>query len=437
MISAAAGYNGLKQYFSPSRVENATQKDFPLVSLMRKRKDLESAIAGGKPFVTAMLGGNGASGSSDFGTAAANSGFAPIGGFQLFATKDYSAPTIDAALIESSMSSAGAFFAIHKKAIELALAESAQAQALNVMGDGTGIRATAKYAPSTSGLSATQVQIKDLAQNVNFQAAVNGSGGTMVVFAYNNAGTWALRGSGQQSMCTGVDPTTGILTFSGGLPSGIAVGDILVRAGDLAAGTAFSKSGITSGARFAGVTGYIPLVKPVPLGGDNFGSFDRSVNPWKFAGGKFNGVGKTATDALNGALGVVRSQNGHPDILVVNEYTWANIESDLEGRRNVQVESVKGAGSIGFTSLQVRSPKGVINIVADNTWPTDVGHLLQLDTLCLWSMNGPHVRLLDYIGYGEANVPSASLDAIQSRIGTRGALLEDTMPAFSCAIQFK
>lgn len=439
MINVAAGYNGLKQWFSPSRVENMTQSRFPLVSMLRKRKDLTGGIAGGKPFVTAMLGGNGASGSADIGTAINNSGFAPIAGFNLFSCKDYVAPTIDAALIEASMSSEGAFFSIHKKAIELALKESAQAQALNVMGDGTGIRATVQYVPSTNGLTSTQVQISDLAQNVNFQAANNGSGGTVVQFAYNNQGSWALRNSGQQCMCTGKNPTTGILTFSGGLPAGIVVGDILVRAADLPAGTQYSKFGITTGARFAGVSGYIPLNPPVPGGGDMFGQLDRSFDPWKFAGGRFDGTGRTATDLLNGALGVVRSQDGdsHPDIFVVNSFAWANIEADLEGRRNVQKEQIKGAGSIGFSSLRVDSPDGIVNIVMDNTWPSNRGDLLQLDTWNLWSMNGPHVRMLDYIGYGEANIPSQTLDAIQSRIGTRGALLECTAPGANCAVQLK
>lgn len=436
MINVAAAYNGLKQYFSPSRVENSAQLDFPLVAMMKKRQDLEGAIAGGKPFVTAMLGGLGASGSSDIATSMTNSGFAPVQGFQLYATKDYVTPTIDAALIEASMSNAAAFFDINKKAIELALAESAQAQALNVVGDGTGVRATVAFAPSSNGMTSTQVQIADLANNVNFQAAVGGVGGTTVQFAYNNAGTWALRNSGQQVMCTGVDPSTGILTFAA-MPSGVAVGDIIVRALDLPSGLVFSPFGTTSGSRFAGLAGYLPMRKPVPGAGDSFGGVDRSSSPWKWAGGRFDATNKSFTDGINGALGVVRSQNGHPNIFALNEFAWTNAEADLEGRPGVQAETIRGEGNIGFESLRVRTPKGTINLVADNTLGSNIGYLLQLDTFVLWSMHGPHVRMLDYIGYGAAVVPSATLDAVQTRIGTRGALLECTMPGFNCAVQLK
>lgn len=433
-INAASIYPALKNYYTPTRVEKMTQKDFPLFAMMRKRTNLVSSIAGGRPFVNVMIAGNGASGSADFGTSQNNTQFPPLAGFQIFSTKDYATPTIDAAAIEASGNNTGAFFQVYKESIDSALRESAQAQALNLMGDGTGIRATVQ---AVSG--STQVLLTDVAQNVNFQGATNGVGGTQVQFGYVNAGAWALRQSGTQAQCTGVDPTTGILTFSGGLPSGVAVGDILVRAGDLTPGTPFNSGlGTTSGARYAGLAGYIPLKKPQPGMNDNFGGLDRSSNPWKFAGGRFDGTGKSATDAINLALGAVRSQGGHPNILVCNEFTWSMIESDLEGRRNiVSMEKIQGAGTIGFDSLRVQTPKGVINIVADNSFPSNIGYLLQLDTFTLWSMNGPAVRLLDYPGYGQANVPAAALDAIQVRTGTRGALLECSAPGFNCVIQFK
>jgi hypothetical protein len=431
-INAASVLPALKNYYTPTRVETMTQKDFPFMAMVRKRTNLVSSISGGRPFVNVMIAGNGASGSSDFVTSQNNSQFPPLAGFQIFSTKDYATPTIDAAAIEASGNNTGAFFQVLKESIDSALRESAQAQALNMMGDGTGIRGTVAVVTGT-----TQVTLTDVAQNVNFQGAVNGQGGTYVQAAYVSAGAWALRAN--QAQCTGVDPTTGVLTFSGGLPTSTAVGDILVRAGDLPAGTPYNNGcGTTSGARYAGLAGYIPLKKPVPGTNDSFGSIDRSSNPWKFAGGRFDGTGKSATDAINLALGAVRSQGGHPNILLCNEFTWSMIESDLEGRRNiVSMEKIQGAGTIGFDSLRVQTPKGVLNIVADNSFPSNIGYLIQLDTWTMWSMNGPHVRILDYPGYGQANVPAAALDALQIRTGTRGALLECAAPAFNSVIQFK
>ncbi len=433
-INAASVLPALKNFYTPTKVEKMCQKDFPFMAMVRKRTNLVSSISGGRPFVNVMIAGNGASGSSDFPTSQNNSQFPPLAGFQIFSTKDYATPTIDAATIEASGNNTGAFFQVLKESIDSALRESAQAQALNMVGDGTGIRGTVGVV-----LSTTQIQLSDVAQNVNFQAAVNGVGGTQVQFGFVNAGAWALRQTGLQAQLTGVDPTTGILTFSGGLPTGTAAGDILVRAGDLAVGTPFNNGlGTTSGVRYAGLAGYIPLKKPQPGMNDSFGGLDRSSNPWKFAGGRFDGTGKSATDAINLALGAVRSQGGHPNILLCNEFTWSMIESDLEGRRNiVSMEKIQGAGTIGFDSLRVQTPKGVLNIVADNTFPSNVGYLIQLDTWTLWSMNGPNVRILDYPGYGQANVPSATLDALQVRTGTRGSLLECSAPGWNSVIQFK
>jgi hypothetical protein len=434
-ITAASMLAATKNYYTPTKVETMTQKDFPFMAMVRKRTDLVSSQPGGRPFINVMIAGNGASGSSDFPTSQNNSGFPPLGGFQIFSAKDYSTPTIDAATIEATGDSKGAFFGVLKESIDAGLRESAQAQALNMVGDGTGKRGTVGTV-----LSSTQFQLTDVAQNVNFQAATNGVGGTTVQFGYVSSGVWALRNSAQSVMLTGVDPTTGIITISAGIPTGVVAGDIIVRAGDLPAGTPYNNGmGTTSGARFAGLAGWCPLNKPQVGMNDNFGGMDRSNNPWKFAGGKFNGVGKSSTDAINQALAATQSQGAHPNILLVNRFTWAMIESDLEGRRSFDAtsEKIQGAGSIGFNSINIKTMGGDrINIVSDNTMPSKIGYLVQLDTYTLWSMNGSHVRILDYPGYGAANVPSATLDAIQSRLGTRGALLECAAPGFTDVIQF-
>ena len=433
MITPASMLFATKNYYTPTRVETLTQKDFPLVAMLRKRTDLTSALPGGRAFVNVMIAGNGASGSTDFATAQNNSAFPPLAGFQLFSAKDYANPTIDAATIEATGDNKGAFFGVLKEAINAGLRESAQSQALNVIGDGTGVRGTVSAITGS-----TAVTLSDVAQNVNFQAATNGVGGTVLQFGYVSSGVWQLRNSGQQVMVTGLDPTTGIITVT--VPSGSAVGDILVRAGDLPAGTPWNNGlGTTGGGRFAGLAGWCPLRKPQPGMNDSFGGFDRSANPYKFAGGRFSAVGKSATDGINLSLSAVRSQGGHPNILLVNEFTWGLIESDLEGRRSFDATPEKVAsasGSIGFDSLRIRTPKGALNIVADNTMPSKIGYFLQLDCFTLWSMHGPHVRILDYPGYGIANVPSANSDSIQSRLGTRGTVLECSAPGFQLVTQF-
>ena len=435
-IGAAAASNAAKTFYTPTRVETMTQKDFPFVGMIRKRTDLVGSLPGAKAFVNVMIAGNGSSGSSSIGNAITNSGFPPLGGFQIFSAQDYVAPTLDMATVEAMGDNRAAFFNFMREAIDAGLRESAQAQALNCVGDGTGSRGTVGTV-----LSSTQIQLTDVAQNVNFQASVNSVGGTVVQFGWVSSGVWQLRTSGQSTMLSGVDPTTGILTASAGFPTDVVATDIIVRAGDLPAGTPWNNGmGTTSGARFAGLAGYIPLTKPKQGGNDSFGGFNRATNPWKFAGGYFNGVGKSATDALNLALGAGRSQGAKPNICLVNNFTWAMIESDLEGRRSYDAtpDKIQGAGSIGFDSISVRMPgMGRINLVCDNTLKTNLAYLLQLDTFTLWSMAGAHVRILDYPGYGAANIPGATTDTIQTRIGTRGALLECSAPGNNLLVQLK
>jgi hypothetical protein len=409
----------LKTLYSPSVIREQTQKDHPIYAMMRKRTDLV-----GNPFVSFLVYGDASSGSANYTNAAANTGAPANSVFSLNAVTQYAIPQIDNKTMELTKNDKGAFVAALKFAMDGALREAAMATALSIVGDGTGIRATVKSVNS----GANQCTITDIAQTTNFNK------GAILTAGYLSSGTWALRAS--TMTLTGIDRTTGILTFSGGLVASLAAGDILTRQGDLLSGLAYNNgSGSTAGSCFAGLGGFLPLSRPVS--GDSFGSLDRSADAWRLGGGYYDGRGgKSMIEVLNGSVATLRREQGKPDYFFCNETNFNNIQNDIEGRVEFETVEAFNEPQIGFDTMVIRSGASKIRIMADNTVPSNVGYLLQLDTWTLWSAGGPAVRILSYPNYGSAFVPSSTADALQVRVGGY-PLLECTAPGFNSAVQLK
>ena len=89
-------------------------------------------------------------------------------------------------------------------------------------------------------------------------------------------------------------------------------------------------------------------------------------------------------------------------------------------------------GQFGFSSLQVASPTGMLDVYADHNCPQDVAYLLQLDTWALKSLgNAP--RLLDFDGL--KGIRQANEDGVEYRWGYYGNLLCKA-PGYNCRLAF-
>lgn len=421
MISQASIQAAIKTLYSPSTIRTQTQKDHPFMAMVRKRTDLV-----GSPFNSFLVYGDASSGSGNFTSAVNNTGAPANSVFSLTASQQYTIPTIDNKTMELTKNDKGAFVAALKFAMDGSLRESAMAVALAMVGDGSGSRAVVK------SVSGNAVVLSDVNQSTNFNL------NAVLVFAFPSSGTWALRGSGTSATLTNIDRTTGTLTFSGGLPAAVAAGDIIGRQGDIVSGSPWNNgSGTTAGGVFAGLAGFLPLTRPVQGAGDSFAGLDRSVDTWRLAGGYFDGTGgKSMIEVINGAMGTARRETAKPDFLLCNEATYTNIENDIQGRVEYETVEAFNEPQIGFETIVIRSRGQKIRVLADNSIPSNVAYLLQLDTWTLWSAGGPAVRILSYPNYGQAFIPSSTADALQVRVGGY-PLMECTAPGYNVAIKLK
>lgn len=417
MIDTTTIPAAIKRRYSPSTIQEQTQKEHQFLSMVKKRTDLV-----GQPFRSFLLYGSTVGGSANYTNAQTNAGAPANSYFDLPPTKLYSLPLIDNLTMELTGNDMGAFMSALKLGFEGAMTEVGRALSIQCWGDGTGTRGIVGVVTGT-----TQITLNDQNANVNFD------NGEILVFAQNLNGYTALRASGQTATITSIVRETGILNFSGGLPSGVGVGDLIGRQGDLPNGLFLNNgSGTTAGSVFCGVGGFCPQARPA--GTDSFGGTNRSLDTWRLGGGFVNGAGQNAIDRVHLAVTFARQQNAKPDFYWCNEIEYDEIQRSIQGKTEYETVEAFDMPQIAFESIVIRSGGRKIRVMCDNSIPSNAAFLLQMDTWTLWSAGGAAARVLNYQNYGAGYIPYYNADALQIRLGGY-PLLECTAPGRNVRVQ--
>lgn len=188
----------------------------------------------------------------------------------------------------------------------------------------------------------------------------------------------------------------------------VKTGTLTVEAVDRDAGTLTCTTPVTTGVATAAVNDYIYhegdyddkavgfggwLPTAAPSGSDDFFGVNRSVDPTKLAGVRFNGSSLNHEEALVKGLMAGVPHSAFPKDVFMNSEDVGALELLLGSKKNY--EDVEAAG-IGFTALTINGPKGKVRIFTDPWAPK--GYALGL-TLEHWKMHSltevPHWVLED------------------------------------------
>jgi hypothetical protein len=378
---------GLKAYYSNQRVENMTYKDFPFYAMLSKKKDFF-----GKNYPLPIQIGNPQGRSHTFAKAKANQTSSVYRDFTLTRVKDYSLATVDNETAEASENDKGAFLKALTNEINSAIKSAASSMAAQLYGNGSGsmsqLGATTNIATNVIVLSASD-------DVVRFEVGM-----TLVFAAAESSG--ALRNAGATVVVTAVDRSAGTVTVNANLSTAvaaIAVGDWIFIDGD----RNLSVSGLAAWLPFA-----------APTSGDNFFGVDRSVDPTRLAGVRFDGSALSIEEALVGGLTLSNREGGNVKVVFMNYIDWGNLELALGSKVQYMVTQAFGRADIGFTGIQVKTNKGVANCVADTMCPQGFAYGLTMDSWALYSLKEP-IRILDLDGNKVLRTSDA--DAVELRVG--------------------
>jgi hypothetical protein len=405
-------------YTGDDYMKDLVYKKNPLLSLIPK--DESPSGFAGKYIPVPLVYGTPQGRSATFSNAQGNQTAPQISSFFVYRISNYQLATITNELLEATKDNAGAFVDEAKLVMDTAFRNISNDLALDLFKSGTGSRGQILTisSPSTA-VGATVIQLANIQEVVNFEVGM-----TLVVSA-TDGGT----PSSDTVVLTAVNRSSGVLRGTASanpLSANWAASGYMSVQGDVASGGSTSTS---SYLKVSGLGAWLPKVAPAP--GDSFWNVDRSADPTRLAGVRYNGASQSIEEALIDGSSLVAREGGQPDMCFMSFASYAALEKSLGAK--VQYVDVKHEeADIAFAGIRVHAPYGPITVVPDRSCPANTAYLLQMDTWKLRSLGkAPHILTYGLEGLEGLRVGTA--DALEIRIGYYANLVCNA-PGWNCVI---
>ena len=395
----------LKKYYTPKMVANMVFADRPLLGMLPKR-----TITGKSYEVPIRIGSTGGR-SADFAQALASKNSSTQRRFSGSVVKNYSLADIDALTIDSSKGDRGAFMEALTSEIDMTFTSWSNDAAVDVYGNGTGLRGT------ITALTASSI-------TVSTQDARKFFIGMRLEFVDSASGvTGALIGAPLRVRVTSVDRSTGVVGIDADITASVTVNDFVFAAGDAANGGALKK--------MVGLDGWAPT--GTITSATHFG-VDRTADPVFLAAVQYDGSGDASIlDTYIKAGAQLSINGGRADYIFANPLRIADMAVAMDGK--AKFEKVKSSdsnlsGHLGYDAIVVHTAAGVLRLIGDPWCPYEKSYMMKMDTWELVSV-GSFPRLLNTDGNRILRL--ATEDAYEVRVGGYTQLFCNA-PGHNCVI---
>jgi hypothetical protein len=414
----------LKELYTDDKeyMKDLVYKENPFLALVPKNESLDGFA--GKYIPVPLEYGTPQGRSHTFANAQAQQTASSLASFFVYVVEDYQLVTITNLLMEQTKTNAGAFVDAAKLQMDGGFRNLTNNIAFELFGDGTGTRGFNGSTDSSGSASGIYViTLSNVQQIVNFEVGM-----LLVNFTISSTTISAI--SSTQGSVTAVDRANGkitIQTSSGAADSSWAVagkglginGDIV--AGSISTGTALAISGLAA---------WIPT--STPSGGDSFWGVNRSVDPTRLAGLRYDARAFTIEEGMTNALAFLNREGGKPDLCVMDFASYAALVNALGAK--VQYVQVKhDEVEVAFEGITFQSAYGRVTVLADRSCPPQTAYLLTMSTWKLRSLGKvPHI--LTYGMEGLEGLRVGNADALEIRIAYYGNLI-CSAPGWNCVVQ--
>lgn len=408
-------------YTGDDYLKDLVYKKNPFLALVPK--DESPSGFAGKYIPVPIIYGTGQGRSHTFANAQ-NQQTAPADvAFFVYRISDYQLVTITNELLEATKDNAGAFIDQAKLNLDTGFRNISNNLAQNLFASGTGSRGQIGSITKSGSSTATTITLINSAQVVQFEVGM-----LLVVSATDGSSP-----STDTVQLTAVNRSTGVLTgvssttLASSLSANWAANGYLYVNGDIGASGA---SGTGSYLAVSGLAAWLPLT--APSSGDSFWNVDRSVDPTRLAGVRFDGSSETIEEALIDAAALVAREGGQPDMCFTNFASYAALVKALGSK--VQYVQVKhDECEIGWAGITIHAAYGPITVIPDRNCPAQTAYLLSMDTWKFRSLGkAPHI--LTYGLEGLEGIRVGNADALEVRIGYYGNLICNA-PGWNCVVQ--
>lgn len=383
----------LKEYYGPQQVKVMVYRRNKWFAMIHKEEDWAGEVV-----PIPIVYGNPQGASRTFSKALANQTASQTAKFFMQWTQDYAVVTITNLVQLASRNDAGAFLKAVQREMNggMKTAENRWAGSLFRSSTGTIGKGT---------ISGGAITLADPMSVTQFEVG-------QVIEASASDGGAAL-GSPNFGFVCAVDRAASIVYVA------TTAGQVGVAAAGTPGswtGTMFFRVSGDNNLSINGLADFIPTA--APGGSDSFNGVNRSSDPTRLAGVRWNGTNQSIEEALVDAAALSSREDGNPELAITNHTTFAALEKALGAKReyvNYEHDEVPG---IGFSGLRIHGADNEINIFADRSCPGKLVYGLDPDSWTLGSMKAlPHI-LTELDGLNELRDPNN--DATQIRIGGYG-----------------
>lgn len=385
----------LKEHYEPFTVKSVTYPESPLYARLKKKTDFD-----GKVLPLPIRYGNPQSASATASVAfggAQNTSTSYVS-FGLVRGHEYGDIYLDRETLKACRDNTGAFVDVFVNEGDRILKQVGRRLGIAAYRDGNGWIGQGDSAYSVAGptiqlASIKQVNCFEKGQVLQFGATKGGAVrvGTLTVSSIN-------RRLGQVTCATNV--TAGI--------AAAVNSDFIFINGDALNGGTFGK------VKMVGLQGWIPDADPT--GGDNFFGVDRSVDPQRLAGQRYDATstGASVKEALFELMALICEAGGHPNACYVPYTAWLQLVKDLDTKVIYgRGEDEAGAVPMGFRTIELETPDGIVSVIMDNCAIDKRAYMLQEDVWGIYSL-GEAPEVIDEDGL--EMLRNVSLDGFDQRV---------------------
>lgn len=395
-------------------MKNIVYSKNPLLALVPKNESPDGFA--GKYIPVPLEYGNPQGRSHVFANAQNQQTASDVVSYFVYAVQDYQLVTITNLLMEQTKSNAGAFVDEASRTLDNGFRNISNNMAFELFSGGTATRGSF-LASGVSGTTAVTLTLSNSQQVVQFEVG-------MTLQASATDGGAALQNVGgtiDAIQLTSVNRNTGVLigTVVQGAPqTSWATGttNFLQVLGDIGIGGSTTIAGMLG---LSGLAAWVPNVDPPAT--DNFWGVNRSADPTRLGGLRYNASAQSISEGLTNALAFANREGAAPDLIVLDFLSYSTLINEL-GAKVQYVELSHDSVEVAFEAIHFHSAYGKIPVLADRSCPTQTAYCLTMDTWKLRTLGkAPHI--LTYGMEGLEGLRVGTADALEIRIAYYGNVI--------------
>jgi hypothetical protein len=415
----------LKELYTDDKeyMKDLVYKENPFLALVPKNESPDGFA--GKYIPVPLEYGNPQGRSHSFANAQAQQTATSLVSFFVYVIQDYQLVTITNLLMEQTKTNAGAFVDAAKLQMDGGFRNLTNNIAFELFASGTATRGISSAASTQAGITVggTVLPLTNAQQIVNFEV------GMLLVASATDGGV----PSADTVMVTAVDRAAGIVygtasaaTLSANWAIGTGMAFLSVD-GDIPPTGA---NGTAANLGLSGLAAWLPIV--TPAANDSFWGVNRSADPTRLAGLRYNAQSYTIEEGLTNALAFSNREGAKPDLCIMDFASYASLVNAL-GAKVQYVQVNHDEVEVAFEGITFQSAYGRVTILADRSCQPQTAYLLTMNTWKLRSLGKvPHI--LTYGMEGLEGLRVGNADALEIRIAYYGNLI-CSAPGFNCVVQ--